>query len=1516
MLKLTMTPAAGENLCRHVGDRVRFTLSAPDLEQPPRGWTGMLRTTLGRARALQRECILRRGFQFSSPHDGWRDIPMRRTDEGWELTLTLTEEGWFQSKAFVVAEDGRQIWPGGHDVGLSVHPDFTRTGNMIYCAFTRLFGSGRSARSTESGRDEARLADLQRRGFAVLPPSGKLRDLAGVLPHIINTLGFRYIQLLPITPTPTTYARFGRFGSPYACQDLIQIDPALIDFDQRTTGVQQFEEFTDQTHELGGRVLLDMVINHTGWGSRLQETHPEWFARQPDGTFQSPGAWGVTWEDLVELDPTSVRLWDTLADAFLVWCRRGVDGFRCDAGYKVPLSVWEHIRARVQLEFPRALFFLEGLGGSWELTETLLTRANMQWAYSELFQEYHGPQVAGYLDHSQQQSRRSGLLVHFSETHDNPRLASKGVEWATLRNRLCALTSLSGGFGITCGVEWLAAERINVHRATGLAWGNRTNLVPEISRLNRLLAQHPCFFENARVTRLSPVESQVYALRRDSEDGDHSLLVLVNTDIESPGMTALDDFQVPELLPDPKSALDAGDPSTTVNDLLLQPGPSNRFTPERKWVFELEPGAAHCLSLTRQPQDDAGEVYRKKRAAAAWAIQRLGERLDPEHLGSFDWRRIADWVGEDPIRFLSALSRLDRDAAPADLLEALKKNATADPYPPVIVWTPDDRRRVTPVPPGHWLLIFDSKPFRASVHRPEDAAGQARLETDTPIAPIESILTDAGWIGCLAHPGKPGNATLSVRGGSSPGDPVSAPIRFLDAVPDYTDRVEVRSSEFWPDSDADRRDMCLLTNGIGGMCRIAIHLGAVHSKYDCLLGANLHPRLPVDRHVFAKRVRVWAMANGFLSPLNHETLRRFEPGPPARWIFDAPCGGGATTTVEVRAHMEPERNETVLRFRVVPPAATRSVTPDPDPNPGTSPVSGVSLTIRVDIEDRSFHQETQRNPGSDHHFSVNTNSLSRRPGFEFRPAADRRLTVFGSAGRFHAEPEWTHCPHPIEASRGQVGHGDAYSPGWFHMPIQATGAAESLVVSAERDPFRADPAPARRDDGAGADAGAGASGNGQGAESTPIRAGFVDRLRLASADYVVRRDDGHSVVAGYPWFLDWGRDTLICARGLLAAGRTEAVEQMLVVFGRFEENGTLPNSIHGDDASNRDTSDAPLWYGVVCEDLAALEPGTGEETGAAAGPDRRPYAIRVHRDGRTVADVLRNIAEGYRRGTPNGIRMDPDSALIWSPSHFTWMDTNYPAGTPREGYPIEIQALWVRLLRQLARLDAASSGDSWQRLADRAAESINRFFWIEKDGYYADLLIAGPGQSAATAARDNALRSNATFLVSLGIVQGERARRSIEAARRYLVVPGAIRSLAPRPVFPPLPIQDPEGQLLNDPDHPYWGRYEGDEDTRRKPAYHNGTAWVWPLASFCEALALAWDMAPDAVRAARSYMASVDQWLGSGCVGHLPEILDGDAPHTPRGCDAQAWSVTETLRVWKRLDVPRDAAGEPFREPV
>jgi glycogen debranching enzyme len=220
--------------------------------------------------------------------------------------------------------------------------------------------------------------------------------------------------------------------------------------------------------------------------------------------------------------------------------------------------------------------------------------------------------------------------------------------------------------------------------------------------------------------------------------------------------------------------------------------------------------------------------------------------------------------------------------------------------------------------------------------------------------------------------------------------------------------------------------------------------------------------------------------------------------------------------------------------------------------------------------------------------------------------------------------------------------------------------------------------------------------------------------------------------------------------------------------------------------------------------------------------------------------------------------------------------------------------------RQLERAKAPAPRGAWGEWAARA-EAALAAFWLEDEGWYADCLLAPGGEPAAAAVPDRSLRPNQYLAIAVGGWGGLRARRACAAGQRFLLVPGAMRTLAPLPVEPPLEIRAPDGRMLADPLRPYQGRYDGDEDTRRKPAYHNGTAWPWLLPAFCEAAALAWGRAPAAVAAARAWLGSIDLLLDEGCVGHLPEIIDGDHPHAQRGCDAQAWSVSEALRVWRLL---------------
>ena len=1411
-----MTPPPGTQLLRFVGDRVVFALAHPQPGTP--GWRAFLRTNLTRGAWVREETLTLLGAGCSGPAgSSWRDIPLREAeDSGWVLDLVLTEPGAFRAKAYCVDPEGRQHWPQGEDLILSIHPDRLRTANTIYCAFPRQFG-GAAARQRPDLAEAIRALDAS--GYAVIPPSGHLRDLTAAVPHIFDRLGCRILHLLPVGPVPTTFARMGRFGSPYAQLDLTAIDPALVDFDQRTTGEEQFIELTAAVHQRGGQVLLDILVNHTGWGSRLLEYRPSWFRRNPDGAFHSPGAWGTTWADLVELDQGSPALWETVARALLTWCGRGVDGFRCDAGYMVPLPAWQYITAKVHQVYPEAVFLLEGLGGAWDATESLLTQGGMQWAYSELFQNHQPTEVARYLDHCLHQAGRTGLLLHYSETHDNRRLAERGPAWSLLRNRLCALASQSGGFGFTAGVEWLATDKVDVHDARDLAWGAEPNLVPELAALNGLLADHPCFFDGAEVRRISAPDAPVLVLLRTSAEGLDWVLVLVNLDLEAAQACVIEAPVWAQL-------------GGAGVDLLGQAPPAGRALPLGARELALPAGGSDCLSPQGSPRGLAGDAYRRARAQAAWAFQCLAAVQPAEAIGPGAWRGLADRVARDPCSFLAALPHLKGEILQRDLLVALEEALAVKAFPQVTLWRTEDVRRVSLVAPKHWVLLQDSAPFSVTLRQ----TGQPELH-------LRSVPVDHGFIAAIPPvPARQGPASLEVQRHGQEPVLLTATLRFLPAG--------------LAPASPGLEGLALLTNGRGGMARLQGDLGAIASKYDCLLAANLHPTAPSERQVLAKRLRAWVNADGFITALDGRNLARFEAGPPARWTFVAPAGDGRRVEIRLEAHMPPGQNGVILRW-----SRPRDRGADTDLPPGLQ----VRLTVRLDLEDRSFHGETHLDAGLEAHWQRVTAPLEEAVGFRFRPALDRCLEARCDAGAYHPQPEACRgIAHPVEASRGLAASGDAWSPGWFDLPL-IPGAEVQLEVRAGKEGR----APTEILD---------SSLQGEALEPCV-------RLEKALHAFLARRDDGLTVIAGYPWFLDWGRDTLIVCRGLLASGQVEAAEQILRTFGALEESGTLPNMLGAEHTADRDTSDAPLWWAIACEEAAEH-----------LGPD----FFHTRAGTRTVTAVLRSLGEHLRAGAPNGVGMDPDSALLWSPAHFTWMDTRYPMGSPREGYPVEIQALWIRLLRLLVRLGASSDGEPWATAAARAEASLEAY-WLEDRGWFADVLLAGPGVGAKAAVRADHLRPNQLFLVSLGLVKGDRARSAVAACARHLLVPGGLRSLAPLPVTVPLSITAAGGGALNDPLHPYWGRYEGDEDTRRKPAYHNGTAWVWQLPILCEALDLAWEGDSAARATARAWLGSVAPLLDSGCLGQLPELLDGDAPHRPRGCDAQAWSVSEVLRVGMKL---------------
>ena len=1399
MSSLNQSPAPGGHCIHFRGDQITFTLETHNAGNG-QAW---LRSNIGFAEVRHGEIIAHAEKNLQPLARDWHDHPM--TDEGngrYSITLPLLEVGRFEAKAYFLPEGSSSIaWPEGGNSIIKVEPAETCAGNTMYTAFVRQFGECRY-KGAIAQQEEPAVRQLDEAGYAVIPRSGKFRDLIKELDFIVGTLRCKIVQLLPIHPTPTTYARMGRFGSPFAVMDLLDVDPALAEFDQHTTPLDQFQELVDEVHKRNARLYLDMPINHTGWASHLQVNHPEWFHHNEDGSFMSPGAWGTVWEDLSKLDYSHRSLWCYMADVFLFWCRRGVDGFRCDAGYKVPFEAWEYIIAKVRLEYPDTIFMLEGLGGHKHVTEHLLADSGMNWAYSEIFQNYDQGQVDGYLPESIRVSSSKGNLIHFSETHDNMRLAATSDVFARLRNAFCALTSHNGAFGFANGVEWLATEKINVHNAHSLNWGSEQNQIDLIRRLNAIMEVHPAFHAGAHVELITnEYHNSAAILRTDPKTGEQ-LMVLANLNHEVDGMVSW-----------------RGEFPKHKNDLI-----SGNASKHSVSSCHLRPGEVLCLSNHPEWND---------RINALLAAPFHGsERSEEQCLRA---------KAMDIFAYFNQLEHFDLDRLMKDPKRLCEELAGNTPIVTTWQWPRDVHRKVM-LAPGHFLLIRAEHGFIAEL----------KAEDGKTLAHEKSLIRKNGEFFTLfrpmAAPATHRDLTLKLTLFESNGIAhADAPLMQLCPIDSAS---VITTCEAGEGHDRDRYAVC--TNRHGALAQVRIGWAELRSKYDGLLSANLHPDVPVDRHTMLSRCRGWIVHKGYSYELSLHCQKRFSVADDGTvsWDFAVPTGEGLLIALRASLQMHPDTNAIRLTFRRDAAGSDPERLQDHEP---------VSLILRPDLEDRCNHEVTKAFFGPEKQWPGAI--ASRKNGFIFAPAEDRKLDIDLEGGTFHSEPEWYYMiEHPVDKARGIDGATDLFSPGYFRAELQGNKQAE-LVASINGKPAFAP------------------LSNSSGAETVSIE----DAMALAMKQFIVKRDAFQTVIAGYPWFLDWGRDTLICLRGIIAAGLLDEAKNILLQFAKFERGGTIPNMIRGNDDNNRETSDAPLWFFVACDELMT-----------AQGHQK---LLQEKCGDRTLKQVLISLAHGLINGTENGISYDAETGLIYSPSHYTWMDTNYPAGTPRQGYPIEIQSLWHYALQMIARIDRKKE---WKERAQLVAASITELFVIKADDftYLADCLAAQPGTGARQAEVDDALRSNQLLAVTLGAVQDPELCRSIVAACEQLLIPGGLRSLADRPVLHPLPVYN-GGHLLNDPAHPYWGHYDGDEDTRRKPAYHNGTAWTWPFPSYSEALVMVYGEA--ARETALAILGSASDVINHGCLRQVPEVIDGNVPHIQRGCGAQAWGVTELYRVVTRL---------------
>ena len=379
-----------------------------------------------------------------------------------------------------------------------------------------------------------------------------------------------------------------------------------------------------------------------------------------------------------------------MADVFLTWCNRGVDGFRCDAGYMIPTEAWRYIIARVREQYPNTVFLLEGLGGKISVTKDLLNTANLNWFYSELFQNYDRGQIENYLPQAIEISNSHGITVHFAETHDNPRLASRSLVYARMRTAMSALFSSNGAFGFANGVEWFATKKINVHDSPSLNWGALSNQVEHIRRLNLLLESHPAFHANAELKMIQEGDGNYIVLLRRHTLTGKSLLVIVNLDderaIAAQWKADLAGMKKPELL-----------------DLLSD---SSVIISEEGGICScpLHPGQVLCLTqekldsepiqhLDRHPFELPRPVEKQRMQAKVLEVfSAFGGIRD---IGDFDLNRSVHLLKDDPAEFCRNLNPYSLETR-------------------VISWNwPRDLRREVMIPPGHFLLVRVDRTFRA-----------------------------------------------------------------------------------------------------------------------------------------------------------------------------------------------------------------------------------------------------------------------------------------------------------------------------------------------------------------------------------------------------------------------------------------------------------------------------------------------------------------------------------------------------------------------------------------------------------------------------------------------------------------------------------------------------------------------------------------------------------------------------------------------------------------------------------
>ncbi len=638
----------------------------------------------------------------------------------------------------------------------------------------------------------------------------------------------------------------------------------------------------------------------------------------------------------------------------------------------------------------------------------------------------------------------------------------------------------------------------------------------------------------------------------------------------------------------------------------------------------------------------------------------------------------------------------------------------------------------------------------------------------------------------------------------------------------------------------------LVTNGIGGYASGAI-AGSQTRRYHGLLVAALQPPVgrtqlvsAIDEIVhydgadFSLATHRWA--GGVVDPKGFLLLEDFHlEGSTPVWTY-AP----ADAILEKRIWMHQGENTTYIQYTLVRGSGA------------------LEMELKALVNYRDFHSLTHAGD-----WRMNIAPIDR--GVKVQ-AYDGATPIYLKSSAAGCEPrhEWyLDCYFAAETERGLSDREDRLFAALFRTRLEAGSSVTFVLTTEATASLDGETARAER-------ANHDVKLFQEWQEKNEVLAGeapsWIWQLILAADQFIVKRSlpeepEGRSIIAGYHWFGDWGRDTMIALPGLtLATGRAGVARQILLAFSRYVDGGMLPNNFP--DAGGKpeyNTVDAALWffeavrqYFAATQDAATLQ---------------------------KLFPVLAGMIDAHIAGTRYNIRVDAADGLLYAGGpgvQLTWMDAKVGdwVVTPRTGKPVEINALWINALGTMAGFarHLGKPGDAYEKLAAKAKNSFQKFWNADRNCCFDVIDSPGVGNDAA-------LRPNQIFAVSLPVspLTPEQQKAVVDVCARHLLTSHGLRSLAP-------------GETG------YSGHYGG-SPRDRDAAYHQGTVWGWLLGSFALAH---YRVFHDRVAALRFLEPLGHQIYASG-LGTLSEIFDGDAPFTPRGCIAQAWTVAEVLRAWKEL---------------